>query len=255
VKIGIIGIGFLGAPVAKHLVAAGHHVKVTNTRQPEELARMAREQGASPALLQEVGQDVDVLISSLNLNVLAASPQDLKDLFQSLPADVIVADTGNYIPFQDGRIEAQEQGPVEGLWVAEQLGRPVTKFLNNLLAETIVEGGTPAGPFGRIALAPAGDDQRAKQVLTALSNDLGFDAVDAGSPAESWASAARHAGRPHRADGRGADRCPGQQGSDGPGARAYHKRDVPAARTRTREVIVATERTALHNAKQHVLRA
>jgi predicted dinucleotide-binding enzyme len=185
-KIGIIGIGFVGAPLAKKLVAAGHQVKVTNTRPPDELARMAQELGATPATLPEVAQDVDVLVCSLNFNVLADLPQNLKDLFQSLPAHVIVADTGNYVPFRDGQIEALEQGQVEGLWVAEQLGRPVTKFLNNLLAETIANGGTPPGTPGRLALSLAGDDERAKQVLTTLSNDLGFDAVDAGSLAEAW---------------------------------------------------------------------
>jgi predicted dinucleotide-binding enzyme len=185
-NIGILGIGFVGAPLAKHLVAAGHQVKVTNTRPPDELARMARELGAAPATLPEVGQDVDVLVSSLNFKVLADLPQELKDLFQSLPADVIVADTGNYMPFRDGKIEALEQGQVEGLWVAEQLGRPIIRFLNNLLAETITDGGTPPGTPGRIAVALAGDDARAKQVLSTLCNDIGFDAVDAGSLADSW---------------------------------------------------------------------
>jgi 3-hydroxyisobutyrate dehydrogenase-like beta-hydroxyacid dehydrogenase len=109
-KIGILGMGFVGAPLAKHLGAAGHQVKVTNARPPEELARMARELGATPTTVQEVGQDFNVLVSCLGLNVLAALPQRLKDLFRSLPADVIVADTSNYIPPRDGHIEALEQG-------------------------------------------------------------------------------------------------------------------------------------------------
>jgi predicted dinucleotide-binding enzyme len=72
------------------------------------------------------------------------------------------------------------------VWVAEQLGHPITKFLNNLWAETLAERGTPPGLPSRIALALADDDARAKQVLTTLSNDISFDAVDAGSLADSW---------------------------------------------------------------------
>ncbi|KUG09080.1 NADPH-dependent F420 reductase [Solirubrum puertoriconensis] len=253
-KIGIIGIGFVGAPLAKHLVAAGHQVKVTNTRPPEELARMAQALGAAPATLQEVGQGVDVLVSSLNFNVLAALPQDLQDLFRSLPADVIVADTGNYIPFRDGRIEALEQGQVEGLWVAEQLGRPVTKFLNNLLAETIATGGTPPGTPGRLALALAGDDQRAKQVLTTLSNDIGFDAVDAGSLADSWR---QQPGTPAYCTELTAPELVKALALANPDVMAQERERVfteifrlPEVE-RTHKAIVAIERSVLQNAQQH----
>jgi hypothetical protein len=52
--------------------------------------------------------------------------------------------------------------------------------------ETIASGGTAPGTPGRIALSIAGDDERAKQILSDLCNDFGFDVVDGGSLADSW---------------------------------------------------------------------
>lgn len=75
---------------------------------------------------------------------------------------------------------------MESVWVAEQLGRPIIKAFNNLLAQTLVEGGTAPSTSGRIAISVAGDDDRAKKLVADLINDTGFDVVDAGSLAESW---------------------------------------------------------------------
>jgi predicted dinucleotide-binding enzyme len=182
-KIGIIGTGPVGGSLAKNLAALGHQVKVTNTRQPAELAQKAKELGASPATLQDVVQDMDLVFIAVPFKVLAEFP---KDLFRSLPPEVIVVDTGNYYPFRDEKIEALEQGKPESVLAAEQLGRPLLKAFNNLLAETIASGGTTPGTPGRIALSIAGDNARAKQILSDLCNDFGFDVVDGGSLADSW---------------------------------------------------------------------
>jgi predicted dinucleotide-binding enzyme len=182
-NIGIIGTGAIGATLAQKLVAAGHQVKVTNTDSPEALAQKAQGLGARPATIQEVVQDVEAVVISVPTTAIPELP---KDLFQGVPADVVVVDTSNYYPFRDGQIDALVQGQVESEWVAEHLGRPVIKAFNNLLAETLANGGTAPGTPGRIAQAIAGDDEAAKQLVIGLSNDAGFDAVDAGPLAESW---------------------------------------------------------------------
>jgi len=98
-----------------------------------------------------------------------------------------VIDTGNYYPqHRDGRIDGIEQGMTESAWVAQQLGRPVVKAFNNIYAKHLLEKGQPAGTPKRIALPVAGDDSSAKKVVMDLVNALGFDAVDAGTLAESW---------------------------------------------------------------------
>jgi predicted dinucleotide-binding enzyme len=182
-KIGIIGTGFIGATLAQKLAAAGHQVKVTNTRQPDELAQKARELGAAPATLPEVVQDVDVVFVSIPLHAIPKLPAGL---LRDLPQEVVVADTSNYYPQRDEKIDALENGQAESVWVAEQLGRPIIKAYNNILSQTLVEGGTAPGTPGRIAISVAGDDAQAKQRVAELISVTGFDVVDAGSLAESW---------------------------------------------------------------------
>jgi predicted dinucleotide-binding enzyme len=108
-------------------------------------------------------------------------------LFEGVPENVVVIDTGNYYPQQrDGRIEAIERGTTESRWVSEQLGRPVVKAFNNIYAQHLFERGKPKGTPDRIALPVAGDDKRAKDVVIRLLGELGFDGVDAGSLDDSW---------------------------------------------------------------------
>ena len=70
--------------------------------------------------------------------------------------------------------------------MADRLGRPVVKAFNNIYATHLRERGKPKGAKDRIALPVAGDDQRAKDVVIRLLDELGFDGVDAGSLDESW---------------------------------------------------------------------
>jgi predicted dinucleotide-binding enzyme len=97
-----------------------------------------------------------------------------------------VVDTGNYYPRRDGRIDGIEDGTPESKWVSEQLGRPVVKAFNNIVAQHLLEDGRPAGDPHRIALPVAGDDPAAKRIVMRLVEELGFDAVDAGTLDESW---------------------------------------------------------------------
>jgi 8-hydroxy-5-deazaflavin:NADPH oxidoreductase len=104
-------------------------------------------------------------------------------LFAGVDPAVVVVDTGNYYPrSRDGRIEGIEAGLPESRW---ELGRPVVKAFNNIYASHLLELGRPAGAPGRIALPVAGDDP-GKAVVLRLVEELGFDAVDAGSLDESW---------------------------------------------------------------------
>lgn len=103
-----------------------------------------------------------------------------------MPADVVVIDTSNYYPFRDGEIEAIDSGKPESVWVSEQIGRPVVKAWNALLAETLVSKGRPAGAPSRLATPVAGDDAKAKATALSLVEVTGFDALDAGSLIDSW---------------------------------------------------------------------
>ena len=71
-------------------------------------------------------------------------------------------------------------------WVAQQLGRPVIKAFNNILATSLLEKGVLRGMTGRIALPVAGDSADAKATVLRLADDLGFDPVEGGELDDSW---------------------------------------------------------------------
>ena len=182
-KIGIIGIGAIGGTIAKKMAAAGHNVKVTNSGDAHKLNARAEELGVVAATIEDVAKDIDVIILSVPTIAIPTLP---KDLLANVPENVILVDTSNYYPFRDADIEEIKNGKVESVWVSEQLGRPVIKAFNNLLAETLANGGKEPGAEDRIAMAVAGDDTKAKKIITGLINDAGFDAVDSGNLSESW---------------------------------------------------------------------
>lgn len=182
-KVGIIGTGAIGGTIAKKMAAAGHQVKINNASDIDQLNARAAELGVTAANQKDVVKDVDVIILSLPTIAIPTLP---KDLFADVPKNVIVVDTSNYYPFRDADIEEIKNGKVESVWVSEQLGRPVIKAFNNLLAETLASGGKNPGAEDRIAMAVAGDDAEAKKVIVGLVNDAGFDVVDSGTLSESW---------------------------------------------------------------------
>jgi len=182
-KIGIIGAGNIGGMLTRRLASLGHDVSVANSRGPQTLHDLAAQAGATAVTVTEAVDDADLI-------VLAIPEKNIPDLPDDLFAgtnETVVVDTGNYYPQQrDGRIDAIEGGMPESRWVEQQLGRAVIKAFNNIYADHLRDYGRPPGTPGRIALPVAGDDSGAKAVVTQLINELGFDAVDAGSLDESW---------------------------------------------------------------------
>lgn len=183
-KIGIIGTGNIGSTLARKLVAAGHEVRVANSRGVEGVRALAADVGAEPVDIHGAVEDADAVILSIPFPAVAALP---KDLFAGLPKHAPIIDTGNYYPgMRDPKIAEIDDGMTESVWVSEQLGRPVTKAFNNILAYSLAELGKPEGQPGRLAVAVAGDDVAAKAIANGIVNDVGFDAVDAGSLEDSW---------------------------------------------------------------------
>jgi predicted dinucleotide-binding enzyme len=183
-KIGIIGAGNIGSALTRRFRAAGHEVFVANSRGPETLAALSKETGAKAVTPKEAARAGEVVVVTIPQ---AKIPNLPKDLFAGVPESVVVIDTGNYYPRQrDGRIAGIEEGMTESRWVAKQLGRSVVKAFNNIYAQHLQDLGKPAGTPGRIALPVAGDDARAKAIVLRLVDEIGFDAVDAGTLDESW---------------------------------------------------------------------
>lgn len=160
-NIAIIGSGEMGGCLAAKLIKLGHAVSVANSRGPA---------------IEEVVKNKELIIVSI--------PQkNIPTLSKRFPKDAVVIDTGNYYPnLRDGNIPALDQSGIDSLWVQEQLGVPVVKVFNSILATSLKEKST----HNRIALAVSGDDAKAKEVVFKLVEDLGFDPFDIGTIAQSW---------------------------------------------------------------------
>ncbi len=183
-RIGLIGAGNIGGTLARRLTALGHEVSIANSRGPETLAGLAKETGARAVTARDAARAGEVVIVTIPLKNVPRLPPDL---FEGVPADVVVVDTNNYYPRErDGRIDAIENGMTEGRWISNTLRRPVVKAFNNIYARQLLEGGKPKGSPGRIALPVAGDEPRAKEIVIRLVEELGFDGLDAGTLDESW---------------------------------------------------------------------
>ena len=181
-KIGIIGAGNIGATVAQKLAAAGHDVKLANSRGPETIRELAQKIGATAVSKEQAVEGSDVIVLSIPF----AKYAGLAALFNDVPTEVVVIDTSNYYPFRDGAISEIDDGKPESVWVSEQIGRPVIKAWNAVLSQTFAEKGRPEDTPGRIAIPVAGDDAQHKETAMQLVVATGFDALDAGTLDESW---------------------------------------------------------------------
>ena len=183
-QIGIIGAGNIGGNLTRRLTALGHSVAVANSRGPETLRDLAAETGATAVAADQAATGADLVVLTIPQAKVAGLSRDTLASLQLTP---VVVDTGNYYPQQrDGGIAAIEDGATESGWVQEQLGRPVIKAFNGIEAAHLLTHGREVGAPGRRALPVAGDDPTAKAVVLEIVEALGFDAVDAGSLADSW---------------------------------------------------------------------
>ena len=170
--------------LARHLTKLGHSVSIANSRGPESLAALATEIGATPVSVIDATKAEDIIILAIPTKAVADLPLSL---FASTPSDAVVIDIGNYHPeLRDGRIEAIEEGMLDSQWVAQQIGHPVIKAFNNILATSLGEKSAPKGTKGRVALSVMGDSMEGKAIVLRLIDELGFDPLDGGDLNNSW---------------------------------------------------------------------
>ncbi|MEE4691107.1 NAD(P)-binding domain-containing protein [Pseudomonas alliivorans] len=181
-KIGIIGAGNIGSTLARKLAACGHDVKLANSKDPQSIQALADELGARAVTKEGAVADVDVVILSIPF----AKYPDLRDTLSKACESTVVIDTSNYYPVRDGAIKEIDDGKAESVWISEQIGRPVVKAWNAVLAATLVEQGKPAGSSSRLALPVAGDNVIAVAIAQRLIEDTGFDALATGGLEGSW---------------------------------------------------------------------
>lgn len=181
--IGIVGAGEQGAALAARLVGANHVVRIANSRGRDTLGDVAMRTGAKAVDIADVAAGVDLLFLVVPLGQI---PTVRSSLMASLAGDAVVVDVGSYVPPRDGRIAAIDAGLPETAWVAQQLGVPVVKALNNITYDSLARGAAAKGTPGRIALPVAGDDPSHRSAVMCVIDSLGFDACDAGPLDDSW---------------------------------------------------------------------
>ncbi|WP_326667440.1 NADPH-dependent F420 reductase [Streptomyces canus] len=167
--LGIIGSGNIGGAVARLAVSAGIDVVLSNSRGPATLRGLTdrlgpRARAATPAEAAAAG---DWTVVSVPFSAVPHLPVD------ALAEKIVIAE------LETGSLTAGE------LFQRYVRGARTVKTFNTIYFEHLVSLARPAGSPDRSALPIAGDDEAAKESVTALLDRLGYDTVDAGATTES----------------------------------------------------------------------
>ena len=180
-KIGIIGAGRIGQAVARRLVTAGHEVMLSNSAGPESLEAVKEALGreAHAGTVQDAAAYGEVVFVAIPVAAMF-------DLPAAELGGKIVVDATNYYPQRDGRIPELDDGSIGSseLLARDLPGSRVVKAMNTMSYVRLAGEAKPAGAAGRLAIPLAGDDLPAKEIVSGLIDDMGFDPVDAGTLAE-----------------------------------------------------------------------
>jgi 8-hydroxy-5-deazaflavin:NADPH oxidoreductase len=181
--IGIIGSGHVGSNLAQAAIGHGYDVVLSNSQGPDSLAGLVKELGpkasaATPAQASAAGDFAIVAIPLTSIDQVPVEP---------LAGKVVIA-TINYFPQRFGHIAKIDDGTATapGLLQAHLPASRVVRAFSMINAAEMSGDGHPQGDPKRRALALAGDDQAAKQLVADLYDEFGFDAVDIGGLDESW---------------------------------------------------------------------
>jgi 8-hydroxy-5-deazaflavin:NADPH oxidoreductase len=181
--IGFIGTGHIGSQIARAVTAAGYDVILSNAHDPASLGPLAAELGdrASAATVDKVAAVADVVVVAVPIRAFASLP------VAPLAGKVVIV-TSNYNRDREGAVPALDSGEttVPGLLQADLSGAYVIRAFSHISSAEVTTAGRPAGTAHRRALAIAGDDQQAKQVVTGIYDAVGFDTLDLGGLDEAW---------------------------------------------------------------------
>jgi 8-hydroxy-5-deazaflavin:NADPH oxidoreductase len=176
VRIGIIGTGKIGAPLAELWVHSGHEVMISS-RHPQALAALAAKLGpkarvGTPAEAAAFGEVIMLAVPY------GSTPQVGHDYAKQL-AGKIVLDAGNPYPDRDGPMADAARAKGAGPSSKEFLpGVRLVRAFNSIIAGNLLTQSNRPGE--RIAIPLASDDPAALKQAASLVRDAGFDPVIVG---------------------------------------------------------------------------
>ena len=177
-RIAVIGPGRIGGNAARLLARAGHDVTLAFSRDEERLRALADEIGARATEPAAAVQDADVVVLSV--------PWRLVDeaLAQTGPLDgKVVIDTTNQ--FGAGGLEALPDGETAAQVNQRRMpGARLVKTFNTLTSAFQASEAHRPDPDQRVVLFLAGDDADAKEIVSGLIRDTGFEPADVGGLAD-----------------------------------------------------------------------
>jgi predicted dinucleotide-binding enzyme len=173
-RITVLGAGHSGPVIARVAIDAGYEVAIAASGDPERIELIAQilVPGAEPRWAADAVADADIVVLAIPIHRFAAFDADML-------AGKLVVDVMNYWRPVDGiqaMFEDRRSGSSE--IVQGRLARStVVKTLNHIGYHEIDAERRPVGSMDRRALGVAGDDPEAVNVVAAVIERIGYDAV------------------------------------------------------------------------------
>lgn len=170
--VGILGAGKLGVTLAQLALARGYKVYIAGSGSPDKIALSTKiiTPGAMAVTAEAAIERSDVVILALPLGKLSR-------LDHSLFTDKLVIDAMNYWPEVDGTLDgdATEQTTSTERVQKYLADSTVVKGLNHMAYHDLRDEARQENSAGRKAIAVAGDDKNAVEIVMHFVDTLGFD--------------------------------------------------------------------------------
>jgi predicted dinucleotide-binding enzyme len=183
VRIGVIGSGRIGSTFGALWAKAGHEIMFSD-RDAEQAKRAAESAGARArtGTAEQAVAFGDVVLIAVPYGALPAIAQQVGAQLKGK----VVIDPNNPVPSRDGELGAQAKEKGAAVSTAAILpGARLVRAFNSWGYQTMAREANRPAP--RMAIPVAADDAAALKLGMQLVSDAGFDAVPAGSLAQSKA--------------------------------------------------------------------